>query len=328
MKKFLLFTALLYWGFAQAQIVNDNNSFSATISAGTPISITVPPGENKALIIIPESGDSDDFTFNPFNGLNAVELGRLTWGTSGGISIWMVPLGDVTTTYSADLSNVEESGTFTVFTINNVDQDSNTVLVQSEKHNSFEVWQHYYFGKSTKKAGDMTINAFLLEGFGGFCNSAVPFVVSNSVGNTVQLEHELLVGVGAAPYISHYTSIVSDPNELISWALTDCFDPILFNLASHQLSITLNAVSATLRNETVEEVSFQVYPNPTNDLLRLSVPVTGTYVIYNSLGQEVKRSPEDASMKAINIAELAQGMYILQLTTDANEVMERRFLIE
>lgn len=70
------------------------------------------------------------------------------------------------------------------------------------------------------------------------------------------------------------------------------------------------AVSQTVDiEETTEEGSFSVFPNPTKDVIMFSQPTKKTAFIYNSVGQELMRIP--AGSTSANMEDLKPGSYIL-----------------
>lgn len=102
-----------------------------------------------------------------------------------------------------------------------------------------------------------------------------------------------------------------------------------------------NLSSTTILNEEVAESSnvdiFTLHPNPASDILLLNFVLTsqslseGSFIIYNILGQEVKRLDETftkgSNQFSINIKDLSAGMYTVLLNQSQTTKTHRKRLI-
>ena len=76
--------------------------------------------------------------------------------------------------------------------------------------------------------------------------------------------------------------------------------------------------------EVVETQRIVVYPNPANDVLNIELGDTLTDVmIYNSLGQEVRRYENMSGDLQINVADLKSGMYFVKINGDVTKIVKR-----
>jgi bacillolysin len=85
------------------------------------------------------------------------------------------------------------------------------------------------------------------------------------------------------------------------------------------------AITATseISNDT-EALSFNLYPNPVENMLNVSVNNTkATYKIYNMVGQEVKSG--NTNQNEISVSNLGSGMYIFEIN-DGQKTMTKKFV--
>lgn len=72
---------------------------------------------------------------------------------------------------------------------------------------------------------------------------------------------------------------------------------------------------------------FKVYPNPANQKINITVPcdATGTFTIYNDIGQKIIETPIQTQDNLINIERLAAGIYTVVMN-NKNELSSIKFL--
>jgi len=79
-----------------------------------------------------------------------------------------------------------------------------------------------------------------------------------------------------------------------------------------------------LGQEELDVESLKVYPNPTDELLHISgIRSTVTYTLYSILGAAVKSGSVAENSAAINVKNLAAGVYLLQLGSSNSVVFKR-----
>ena len=81
--------------------------------------------------------------------------------------------------------------------------------------------------------------------------------------------------------------------------------------------------NGVLSNEDFDLLnSILLYPNPTNSILNISIPVElnfpANYEIYNNLGQVIKSSNSSSSELQINTSEFSNGIYFIKLNFENN----------
>ncbi|WP_298894804.1 T9SS type A sorting domain-containing protein [uncultured Psychroserpens sp.] len=326
----LLFCLITY--STNAQITQDNTALSGLVPSDSPVTITVPTGNNKALImVISDASSAQVSDIQNFNGLPVYSLNDSSFETK----VFIVYLGDVTTEFVADLNF--SKGINTVFTLNNVEQ-----TIDDTKLNDFEniigqkpVFTH--LGSLNKEPGDFVINGFRISNsLGGECTQP-EFSVFNSHGNTVNLEFEQSTGVGSGLQWTIYSSIVSNSNEYTIWSLADnCFDNTTGRYADdfqyyavRHYSIIIKSVPAQTLATTVidNEIDFKLFPNPTDSILQFNQSVNGTYAIYNTAGQNVLSSKSVEIVNHINISTLSTGTYVIKIETKDGKSFQKQFIV-
>ena len=82
-------------------------------------------------------------------------------------------------------------------------------------------------------------------------------------------------------------------------------------------------------SENTESLTFEIYPNPTNDLLYFNglQTVSGSYEIFNEMGQLMQRGQWERGLTEIYLPSLSGGIYYLRVTSDG-ESMTKRFVVE
>lgn len=81
-------------------------------------------------------------------------------------------------------------------------------------------------------------------------------------------------------------------------------------------------ISGILSNDKFVSQNFNIYPNPTSDVLNISLEnnlVLQEATIYNNLGQVVKTATENV----IDVSQLAKGLYFVEVTTDQGKATKK-----
>lgn len=103
-------------------------------------------------------------------------------------------------------------------------------------------------------------------------------------------------------------SISGNGNKLIVGATT----PTTTNLKNGYAKVY--DLSGVLSTKKINAVNFNVYPNPSSDLLNISLgdnAVLENVTIYNNLGQRIKT----VSRNTIDISTLTKGLYFVEVST-------------
>ncbi|MFN3969113.1 MAG: T9SS type A sorting domain-containing protein [Flavobacterium sp.] len=86
--------------------------------------------------------------------------------------------------------------------------------------------------------------------------------------------------------------------------------------------------NCTLGAEEIIKASLEVYPNPTTEMLYVSIKEPMHYVIYNLLGMKIEEGQLGDEGSGIAIKTLAEGHYVLQLTNNEGVKQVLRFVKE
>lgn len=83
---------------------------------------------------------------------------------------------------------------------------------------------------------------------------------------------------------------------------------------------SVSFTNASLSNSNFNLDAISVYPNPTNNILNISIPSelgsNVSYEVFNYLGQNILKSNSENSNFSINTSNFANGVYILKLDTE------------
>ncbi len=134
-------------------------------------------------------------------------------------------------------------------------------------------------------------------------------------------------------------SITSGTHELVwSYVKDDTMDEGSDCAWVDNIKLPAHQSSVTIINETsfVEKTSVEVYPNPASDIVNLNVTLTestsATIKVMNMNGQIVYEYSSDFNLYqgensiVIDASEFSNGLYVIQLTTDA-ETYQRNLVI-
>lgn len=82
--------------------------------------------------------------------------------------------------------------------------------------------------------------------------------------------------------------------------------------------------------ETEEEKSFEIYPNPVNNVINIEMrdETVGRIIITNQLGQTVKESVIEGKKASISAADLSSGIYIVKVVKDNKVISTEKVVIE
>ena len=137
--------------------------------------------------------------------------------------------------------------------------------------------------------------------------------------------------------VAHYTYQPSVQDDA-TWPF-DAPQYLLFNVAIlpyidssfTQSSLEIDYVRVyqeTLSNDSFTENKVKIYPNPVNNQFKLDgLDKEMSYIIYNSLGQMVKKGSIEND-KPIQVNSLSKGLYHIKISDNKNNVMTKKLIKE
>ncbi|MFY0628979.1 MAG: T9SS type A sorting domain-containing protein [Flavobacteriaceae bacterium] len=85
----------------------------------------------------------------------------------------------------------------------------------------------------------------------------------------------------------------------------------------------LNPTAEVLSTERFTETNFSIYPNPTNDFIKLSTDIDIDSVeVFNLIGKKVS-STYELTNNRVDISSLSKGVYLLKITSGANSTIKK-----
>lgn len=173
------------------------------------------------------------------------------------------------------------------------------IITDSNNYNALNAWNHYvvsYNGTTSKIYKDGALLSTL--------NVTHDAVYNN--GDIFKLG--LLSANGATQYFNG----AIDDLKIYNYALTDA-----------QVTSLFNSNTLTSQNFNQNNLEVSLYPNPANDVLNIEMTnEVQSIEIYNIQGQKVKA----ANQKQINIADLANGMYMIKIQDAENAIATKKFM--
>ena len=198
------------------------------------------------------------------------------------------------------LSTSASPGTFTWST----GSTSASIIVQPSVTTTYSITKTGVYGCSSSNQKTVTVNPLptinILSSNDTICNG-------NSAVLTVS---------GAATYTwstgSTTTSISISPSVTTTYSVLGNN----VNNCSNNGSYTLVVDPCTSIKENKTDQLIRVYPNPSNDLIHISMLISCELKIYNVLGKLVLQKELSSKANDISISELKPGMYLLEFTNE------------
>jgi hypothetical protein len=83
------------------------------------------------------------------------------------------------------------------------------------------------------------------------------------------------------------------------------------------ISVDAMGFGGTLSNDNADQISFELFPNPTKDTFHISGEVNGyQFSLFDLTGKAVKRSILNSTINSIDISELPPGLYLVELRSE------------
>ncbi|WP_395091658.1 T9SS type A sorting domain-containing protein [Vaginella massiliensis] len=194
----------------------------------------------------------------------------------------------------------------------------------------------YGTGGNTKvrwvENGENNITDMLLQDDGkilvsgrGYENTSEVFAIAKfdadgKLDNTFGTQGKVTANVGETRDMATSIALQTDGKLVVSGYTSNMVDPTNFFIARYTNDIL--AVTDFSKTE------FSIYPNPASEELNVNWSLLSntdtTYEIYDSNGRMVKRA-KMTNKKAINVADLASGVYILKLKNN-NSTVSQKFI--
>jgi hypothetical protein len=173
---------------------------------------------------------------------------------------------------------------------------------------------------------DVDNYALIVEIFDGFClnTQTINFTVNESPQPEINFDGAVLSSATAYPFYQWYLN-----GAPILGATTQTHTPSQNGTYTLEVGLsngctnTASLLVASLSVEDTRLANFNIYPNPAQDQLFLSVTGGVEYIIYDYLGQVVAKNRYTNS---IDISDLTQGWYIIKIVQE-DQVATKKFEI-
>ena len=138
-------------------------------------------------------------------------------------------------------------------------------------------------------------------------------IINNGVGDTIPANSQYNTNLDMRPVTWPW---IDCPNDSSIWHIT-IYDP--GNIAdSSSARVIYKCVTSTNIGESLNEASFNIYPNPTNSVLNFNSIITGR--LYSVLGNEVLRFNNKSE---IDISHLTKGVYFLKTNGSTIRILKQ-----
>ena len=98
-----------------------------------------------------------------------------------------------------------------------------------------------------------------------------------------------------------------------------------FDPGSQDFSIIITGKNLTLSNQQFEDISFDVWPNPTTDIVNIKSQISGEvdYKLYDLKGSQLIKGSLDNGNGQVNVQNLQRGVYIIKLINDNRSSVQK-----
>lgn len=143
---------------------------------------------------------------------------------------------------------------------------------------------------------------------------------SNSKGDNIRDNVEKIEIDSASA--GQYTLTISHKNTLVGNE-GGPFDP-----ASQDFALILTGENISLSNQEFDSASFEIWPNPTTDILHVKSSITSNldYSIYDLKGSKLATGSIEDGQDKINIQHFTKGVYLIKLTNGNNNSMVKKII--
>jgi hypothetical protein len=151
----------------------------------------------------------------------------------------------------------------------------------------------------------------------------IGFAYDTATGETIWKASTIYTGLPAANWAGPFT-----PDEVDFVSATPTTNSVVSELTFDNLRVRATPTEALLGVKDVEiaENNFSVYPNPANNFISFSNTLNATVntvELADMNGRIVKSLIVNASEGQITISDLATGMYMMKISTDAGTVTKK-----
>jgi Secretion system C-terminal sorting domain len=145
--------------------------------------------------------------------------------------------------------------------------------------------------------------------------SAIQLNLVDSIGSSLGLSGAVNSHFGAMERFLFPTGRSCDSTTIVEWYMFDfCSfrdDSLTYNPSGEDCEYMLTHLSLEENNTFTGKIA----PNPANDVLQVTLPIgEADYRMITLSGQEIKTGRLTESRSDLNVSELSEGMYLLQLT--------------
>ena len=145
-----------------------------------------------------------------------------------------------------------------------------------------------------------------------------------NVGDTIVFQSAMLYSVN---YMVNTTSFPGIFNTYFQYKVVGTDVPS-FTVTATAFSITQTVVTVYVNgtvgiNEKTKNNNLTLFPNPTNSTFTVASIKTANISIYNQLGSLVKQQAFENETIVLNIADLPQGIYMVEVWTDGKRSLSK-----
>lgn len=307
---------------------------AATASANSIVNtFNICDGESIAPVIKIDNGGAEITSINFSSSVNGGTAVPYTW--NGSIS----QFGSTEITLPSMVVNAQSSNSIQV-TITNVNGGSGLIGTNATASKTISVGDIAYGIEATVK---VTCDRYgsettwkLFDGSGSVVASGGPYTDASANGTYPQADatvtlvpNECYKAVVYDAYGDGFDSGYGNGNFAVVVAGTTVASVASFTSGSSMTDAMQTSADASI-NEAVNSIPVSIYPNPTTEVLNASLNLETAgkvnFRVVNAQGQTVWQETvamnAGASVQTVDVANLAAGVYMLQITTDGQAAVK------
>jgi hypothetical protein len=189
----------------------------------------------------------------------------------------------------------------------------------------------YSRGVNLVAGSDVTVSFFVRNfGSGATVTNEASFEVTaglakDAVAQTVAIGAETGIGV-AADYVEYTYTFTAPTTDVYYFAIHNSTPNNPVAATTQAMLIDLFTVTQVLATSEVLNASFSVFPNPAKNVINISNTANATVStieITDMNGRTVKNQVMNATNGHVSVAELASGIYMMNITTDQGKLTKK-----
>jgi hypothetical protein len=176
---------------------------------------------------------------------------------------------------------------------------------------------HIFTTESAEPLTGNSIHSFKVNGVDATINESARTITAE-LHHTTNLNEVEVVKIISDGAVATVGEMILDPTHQMDFSGSSPVEYVITSEAGESKTYTVTITKATVSIQNRQKISFEIYPNPANDVLNIRGENLKQIEIVNMLGQTVLKQE---NTNRIVVSNLKEGLYFIRLTTINNDVI-------